>query len=481
MITNVVSREVILHDFDAGRIRRLACQASFLVTLLLLTGVATAASHYVLPSPGAGTNNGSDWTNACSAFTGSCAPDSLVRGDTYYVGGGSYSALTFRTPESGTSLITIKGATAADHGTATGWSSSYGVDVKPASLGYPLLIYNGYVTFDGNMGSGRTGSSYGFTIGTTTCSTVHDVSIGPGGVSMSSVTLKHFYFNGCVADTETIAITVQGTTTLSNSIYSYSYFHNWQVALQESASNTIFDHNSLDGAQSYGDHHGNQVDLINAEENITISNSMFLSCAGTVCVGANDSGSTCSKGMSGAIYGDVFVTGSTVGNGIVGATTRCYIHDTVVYNNTFTGTTSSLPWFQGCVAAAATCSSATGNIVENNIVWNAACAVQSGSGAATHDYNSYLSCIDTAPTETHGQIANLNPFINAGTNNYALTNTPGSDCSSATETCLGVYLGSPYNVDPNGMSRTNPPGRGAYPYGVANLPQPPTGLTGQVQ
>jgi hypothetical protein len=92
----------------------------FLLPLLALPAGAT--NHYVRQGA---SGNGSDWTNACGDFTGSCAASSLVRGDTYYVAGGTYTAKTWNTPASGTSVITIKKAIVADHGTATGWNDAY--------------------------------------------------------------------------------------------------------------------------------------------------------------------------------------------------------------------------------------------------------------------------------------------------------------------------------------------------------------------
>jgi hypothetical protein len=452
------------------------------VMQLLICG-ANAANHFILPS-GSGSHSGADWSDACVGFSGACNPSSMVRGDTYYVGSGSYSAITFTTPESGSSLITIKGATTADHGTTVGWSSSYGVDAGPAQLRYPLSVYKGYVVFDGNTGTGTNGSSYGFTITIPTCSNVSDVNIGQGGTTIYSVRLSHFYFPGCVADTQTQAISLQTTTTANSFTYSYNYFNDWQVAIFDyNGTNLTIDHNIITNGQSYSDHHGNLLDFVNSETNVTVSNNQVINCAGTVCMGANDTGSICTGGVSGAIYGNVFSTASSIGNGIVGATSRCYFTNTLVYNNTFTGTSSELPWFQGCVAGTSPCGDATANIVEDNIVWNAACAISSGSGIATHDYNSYLSCIDTPPTEAHGQVAKLNPFVNASAENYQLATNAVSSCSTTTATCTGLSLPTSYSVDPNGDDRSISGmwDRGAFAYEPTNTPQPPVSLTVQLQ
>ena len=90
------------------------------LTACLLPAFAHAANQYVRPGA-TGANNGADWANALSKL-----PASLTRGDTYYLANGSYGSYVFNTANSGASTITIKKAVESDHGTATGWSSSYG-------------------------------------------------------------------------------------------------------------------------------------------------------------------------------------------------------------------------------------------------------------------------------------------------------------------------------------------------------------------
>ena len=97
----------------------------FLAMLFLGAVTAEAANHYIR-SGATGTGNGSDWTNACTDFTGSCAVGLLVRGDTYYVADGAYASRTFNKAANSNLVITIKKATVADHGTETGWVNTYG-------------------------------------------------------------------------------------------------------------------------------------------------------------------------------------------------------------------------------------------------------------------------------------------------------------------------------------------------------------------
>lgn len=435
-----------------------------LLLLLFLAPLSWGANHYVLAGA-SGTGTGADWTNAYTDFgatAGKINPASMTRGDVYFVGTGTYSATTFHTPISGTSTITVKGATAADHGTATGWSSAFGVDVTQATWTSPLMVWDGYYILDGNTGTPSGGStSYGFnTAVPVSCASGNTaVAIGPGGSTVNNVQISHFYLLACSGDVETNGIYLQTTTTASNHVYSYNYLDGFGVAVFDHSTGVSIDHNYLINAFSSVSHHGNQLDFIDAEVNPSVSFNRFVNCAGTVCMGANDNGSTCSAGVTGAkIYGNVFngtLTGGgtqAIGDGIIGATSNCFITNALVYNNTFTGTTSG--WFQGCVTAQPTCASATGNTAENNIVWNATCAL--GSGVTTHDYNSYLSCTDTAPTETQGQIAALNPFVNSTANNFAL----------ALNTSAWLPLSSPYNLDLTGALRTS--SRGAY---QLSLPQ----------
>ena len=70
----------------------------------------------------AGANgSGTSWANALPRL-----PARLERGRTYLIATGSYPGRTFNDPTRGSSVITIKRATEADHGTNVGWSSAYG-------------------------------------------------------------------------------------------------------------------------------------------------------------------------------------------------------------------------------------------------------------------------------------------------------------------------------------------------------------------
>jgi hypothetical protein len=104
-----------------------------------------------LNAAAAGSNNGTDWTNAWTSLA--TAETNLTRGQTLCVADGTYSsAVTFNTATSGTTYITIKKATVADHGTSTGWSDALGDGT--AVFAGAWLFDTGYWDFNGAVGGG---------------------------------------------------------------------------------------------------------------------------------------------------------------------------------------------------------------------------------------------------------------------------------------------------------------------------------------
>src|SRR3989338_10419935 len=130
----------------------------FLFLSIFIPSISLAANQYVRAGA-TGTGSGSDWINAYTSL-----PATLIRGDTYYIADGNYATYTVDDAVSGTSVITIKKATASDHGTETGWDSSYGDG--QAAFTSPFNIRTSYITFDGIVDSGSDPNTYGFKIDT---------------------------------------------------------------------------------------------------------------------------------------------------------------------------------------------------------------------------------------------------------------------------------------------------------------------------
>lgn len=133
---------------------------TFLLILVVFV-CCFGANHYVRDGA-AGTGSGDDWTNAYDSL-----PATLVRGDTYYFADGTYPPYNFDDAESGALLIRIQKATDSDHGTETGWNSTYGDGVAEWTRdAYEdlavITLSTGYYFFDGVTGSDSTG--YGFKV-----------------------------------------------------------------------------------------------------------------------------------------------------------------------------------------------------------------------------------------------------------------------------------------------------------------------------
>ena len=92
------------------------------VTNLVLISMASAATYYVRAGA-TGSSNGADWNNAWSSMT-SINQSLLQPGDIVYIAGGNYGRLGIDKSGAAGSPLTFKRATATEHGTSTGWSST---------------------------------------------------------------------------------------------------------------------------------------------------------------------------------------------------------------------------------------------------------------------------------------------------------------------------------------------------------------------
>jgi len=204
-----------------------------------------------------GTGSGSDWTNACPDFTGSCAVSSLTRGGTYFVAEGTYSARTWNRANSGTSTITIQKATASDHGTDTGWSASYG-DGQAVFTGANTFT-TGYWIFDGKTGDYATQGigSYGFKF---------DFSEGqvaatlPGG--STNVVLRYIDFDG-ISTTGNHSYTAEAKAVAayggSNWTVSHCAMHGGESLIQGGGNNWVVEYSYMYNARSTAANFHNNV------------------------------------------------------------------------------------------------------------------------------------------------------------------------------------------------------------------------------
>jgi hypothetical protein len=161
-------------------------RCTVLLFLLFVSSPLIAADHFVLVGAG-GSANGSDWTNAWTNL-----PATLTRGDIYYIGDGSYGNYTFDDAVSSTSVITIKKATAADHGTETGWVSTMG---DGQAVFGTMEFTRGYYTINGvtRNDSDWQADAYGFRI-----TAVYSSSIN--GSNATNLIVQYADIGGTVGD-----------------------------------------------------------------------------------------------------------------------------------------------------------------------------------------------------------------------------------------------------------------------------------------
>jgi len=126
---------------DAGNLSESAASGTFSTT----SAPSDQNTFYISPD-GSSSNTGANWNNALRNL-----PNPLIRGETYYLAGGSYNAFTFSTP-AGTDLITIKKATEQNHGTDTGWNTSYAA--TPAVIPGIEIQDSSYLLLDGQEEDG---------------------------------------------------------------------------------------------------------------------------------------------------------------------------------------------------------------------------------------------------------------------------------------------------------------------------------------
>ena len=114
-----------------------------LIVFCLLAGPVWAANCPDGAQPGngyvragaAGTHSGADWTNAFTDL-----PANLTRGCVYWVATGAYKNHNFGDADSGAVTITVRAATTANHGTATGWSNTFATETgSPAVFSCPSV------------------------------------------------------------------------------------------------------------------------------------------------------------------------------------------------------------------------------------------------------------------------------------------------------------------------------------------------------
>ncbi len=436
-----------------------------------LAQVGGGVTHYIR----AGTSgNGSDWTNAYGSL-----PSSLVRGDTYYIADGNYGAYTFDDANSGSTYITIKKATANDHGTITGWQDSYGDG--QAVFDATLRFVTDYYTFDGQTRSGWR-SGHGFKISNYPCRDDWGITVGLGfGDPAHNITVRYTEIEGSrVYDDSCGDEGIQLMWESANTTIEYSWLHEFDETpiLARRNDNFLFQYNWVEKNDSSPARHSEAISINEDVDNLIIRYNVFGDMEGTGYI-ATPGNAFLYDNSNWYIYGNTFyMSGNSgregVGNGPIAFFYAGITGDTFVYNNTFVNFNDvAVPGsytFSGIYIEGT--SRFERLYVRNNLWWNSNQVTVPLPNATDFRWenNAYF---DTATTDTDSgrQTATGNPFVNSGAQDFHLNRA----------TNAGATLPAPYNTDPDGKTRGSSGvwDRGAYEYG--GIVTPTNGQCGTTQ
>lgn len=382
-----------------------------IVFLFVLPGVSHAADRYVLD--GGTSSTCLSWSDACDQV--STAESLIARGETIWVGDGSYNSVTFNVPASSTTTIAIKKATVSDHGTETGWDNAYGDG--EALFAAPITFASSYWIMDGQYRASST-SGYGFRIKSECPNRCISLTS-----EMDHLTFKYIHMQGggpdgdCVGGANSCVYSNPGPVTYVT--MQYCYFHDVGSAhlIVRNADNWTIEYSYFTLNESVPAEHAEPLSIGDSSNWIFRYNTV------------NDTEGTCiiasldvDPGPVGwEIYGNVFSNFQS-SNSAIGNDSESTWTSSKVYNNTFINGTGSngIEPLNG---------SGSGWEVYNNIWYNC----QSVDFTTPHDYNAS----DDDLSEAHDQTISSSIF----------TNYAGGDFTLSAATNAGTTLASPYDQD----------------------------------
>ena len=428
-----------------------------------LVAVSANAANIHVGATATGNGSGSDWNNAMG--WGSI---SFARGNVYYIQDGSYGAKFFNTAASGSTYITIKKATAADHGTDTGWASTMGDG--QAIFTAPLKFGTSYWIFDGvtrNEADWFAGGAYGFVIQSPSGNYNQSVKIGGmtstgsydyGGTTASYVQIKYCYVAAQVMPSVAVRsyqFDCESGSQASGLLFSRCFIQNGNNHFfLRATTGAIVEYCASSAAKNSSENHGEIYNLYYNASGAVIRYSKGFNCydhgyvenaqgyySGTA-VAAIVMSANCS------IYGNLWVNNCTTDGAVGwnGSNPANKVTNLKFYNNTIIGGSGA----QGIMLE----TSSSGCVAYNNIWFGSTPGFQ----AVTHNYNAAGSSLG----EANGQTITSSIFVN-----YA-----GGDYRLASATSAGTPLAAPFDTDLLGTTRgaDGTWDRGAYEFGSGTTP-----------
>ncbi len=269
-----------------------------LLSVLAIPSLSLAANHYVRAGA-TGRADGSDWTNAYTAL-----PATLIRGDTYYVADGNYSSYVFDDSASGTTLITIKKATIADHGTDIGWNNTFGDGQAVFSPDIEFTTSNWLI--DGQTRTDRR-SGHGFKINNSPA--VARTLLLTGAVS--NITLRYVEVAGDGSNSGNCFRQFYSIGSASNITIEYSYFHDSSNVhiLSAEMNNVLIQRTTFARNHSDAGYHGETM-ADQGSNNVVFRYNFFEGIEGTGVIVVLNRGGANLSADNWEIYGNIFMVSS---------------------------------------------------------------------------------------------------------------------------------------------------------------------------
>jgi hypothetical protein len=396
-----------------------------------------------------GNGSGSDWNNVSAYST-----TTFTRGLTYYLRGGNYTSRLLSTANAGTTRITIKRATIADHGTGVGWSDSFASSI--CAFAGQIEFGSGYWTFDGVTGGGpgQWTSGHGFQVTETSKSAAV---FFIGNSNAHGIEIKHTKLVGMNSagtdgggwGNDGIALKELTTFNAGSFTASYCWFFGigrcpvWSPSLgpvgytveysyvdQFNFGSTV--HAEIASTGGVTSAACRVIWRYNVLTDIESTGGLMWDCQGNTSAQMH-------------VYGNVFYrpagrTWQTAGNGCIGGwsgSNQEQTHNVLVYNNTFYNCTGSY------VFPVVGFNVTPRNFVAfNNLFYNCGSFVDY-SNLTSHDYSHYINSGGTHGESNSTSAASGDPCVNA-------TGLVFDPVSAMTP---GTALAAPFNVDMYGVTR----------------------------
>lgn len=391
---------------------------------------------YLVRDGGTGANPTTSWAGAYDQMT--TALGVANRGDTIYYAGGTYSAFTFNETISGSTMVTIKRATIADHFTETGWDNAYGT--SEAVFTGDIFINTGRLLWEDNNGGGP---DLWYTQ-TTRCDSVQILAADfdpttpiPGG----NVTIRGIKTLGTLTPSTTDGFSF-------NSCNTYTVENCWTQDTDNCPFNLFLSPNgtiqyNAEGEFASSVEHHAEIFFLYGNGNITIRWNLFRWAESTGGIMCNNP-----DGEPIGVYGNVFYraageTWAYGGDGLVGGWSNradLSVHDLTVANNTFIGIDP--------VNTGGNCAAVIGTTPHSDLLWinnyfylcNGGTGLPNGAWSA----NTNHSQDSGSAISTNGTTGTGDPFVDYEALDFRLL----------ANTTAGQDLGAPYNIDMYGNTRT---------------------------